>query len=126
MRAQGEKILIVDNDEYILKPTQEILEELGYRVACSTNGIAAIAKYKSWKPDVVLLDRTMPQMDGITCAEKIIEHDSDAKIVIISGHDEKDLNGRAHRAKDLVKGYIVKPFEIKSLKKILARVLEGD
>ena len=125
MRAQGEKILIVDNDEYILKPTQEILEELGYRVACSTSGIAAIAKYKSWKPDVVLLDRAMPQMDGITCAEKIIEHDSGAKIVIISGYNEEDLNGRAHRAKDLIKGYLVKPFEMEKLIRMLDLVLKS-
>jgi len=66
----------------------------------------------------------MPEMDGITCAKKIAEKDSTAKIVIISGYEEKGFNGIDPGTQDLISGYLTKPLGINGLSKTLARLFE--
>ena len=80
-------------------------------------------KYKSWRPDLVLLDRNMPEMDGVSCSEKIMDYDPNAKIVIISGYDEDGPSGINERKKRLIKGYLTKPIEMARLSLELAQVL---
>jgi PAS domain S-box-containing protein len=127
MPGKGQKILIVDDETDMCKVMEELLERLGYQVEYVNNGNAAILKYKSWRPNLVLLDRNMPEMDGLSCAESIIDYDPDAKIVIISGYDVDGPSGIAEEKKRLIKGYLTKPIGMDKLSTQLARVLkQGD
>jgi len=123
-RGKGQRILIVDDETAVCKAMEELLEGFGYHVAYVSSGKAAILKYKSWQPDAVLLDRNMPEMDGISCAEKIMDYDPNAKIVIISGYDEHGPLAIDEQRKRLIKGYLTKPIDMTELSTLLARVLE--
>jgi CheY-like chemotaxis protein len=123
MPGRGQKILIVDDEKDMCKVMTELLMRLGYQADYVNSGNAAIVKYKSWRPDLVLLDRNMPEMDGLSCAESVLEYDPDAKIVIISGYDVDGPTGMAEEKKRLIKGYLTKPIEMAKLSTQLARVL---
>ena len=123
VHGKGEKILFVDDEVQVLEPIDELFREMGYAVASTDSGEKAIDKYKSWKPDVVLLDRNMPGMDGISCAREIIAFDPTAKIVLISGYDEDGPYGIDSSAKDLIKGYLVKPIKVSESSRMLRRLL---
>jgi PAS domain S-box-containing protein len=116
----GQKILIVDDEKEIATPLEEMLIRLGYRASAVGSGIAAIEKYGTWRPDAVLLDRSMPQMDGITCAKKILEVDTNAKIIMISGYEEKGMNGIERETRSRIKGYFTKPVKMEELSQFLA------
>jgi len=123
VRGNGEKVLIVDDEKEMCKVMEELLKRLGYKAAYVRSGNSAIVKYKSWRPDVVLLDRNMPEMDGISCSKKIVDYDPNAKILIISGYDEDGPSGVDDEKKRLVKGYLTKPIEMARLSEELAQVL---
>ena len=79
------KVLIVDDSLIIRKKISKILENLGHEVlADATNGQEAIESYSKYKPDLVTMDITMPDMDGITAVKEIIKVDSEAKIIIVT------------------------------------------
>jgi PAS domain S-box-containing protein len=123
-KGEGKKILAVDDQPGMLKPMEEILEEFGYRVAAVTTGKEAIEKCRSWQPDIVLLDRNMPEMDGITCAEKILEQDPEAKIVMLSGYEEHGPDGIYDKVRSSIKGYLIKPIDMRELSLLLSRLLQ--
>ncbi len=102
---------------------EELLKRLGYKAAYVRSGNSAIQKYKSWRPDVVLLDRNMPEMDGVSCSEQIMDYDPNAKILIISGYDQDGPSGIDGEKKSLIKGYLTKPIEMGRLSEELAQVL---
>jgi DNA-binding NarL/FixJ family response regulator len=83
----------------------------------------ALQNYSVWDPDVVLMDRGMPKMDGITCARKIVEKDPGAKIIIVSGYEENGANGIDESAKHLIKGYVTKPCGMGELSQAISRAL---
>jgi PAS domain S-box-containing protein len=121
--GENQKILIVDDEREMCMSMAELLEEIGYRVASVNSGKAAITKYQSWHPDAVLLDRNMPEMDGISCGEKIMEYDPAAKIVIISGYDEHGPVALDDERRKFIKGYLTKPIDMNKLSTVLAQLL---
>jgi signal transduction histidine kinase/DNA-binding NarL/FixJ family response regulator len=126
VHGKGEKILIVDDEIAIQKAMPELLERIGYELAIAGNGKEAIERYKSWQPDVVLMDINMPAMDGITCIENIMEYDPDVKVVIISGYEEDATNGLNEQTKRCIKGYLIKPVDIHELSSLLAHLFNTD
>ena len=124
VRGKGQKILMVDDEAETLRSMEGLIEGLGYRPASAGSGKEAIAKYKAWQPDAVLLDRNMPGLDGIKCAEKIVEHDPSAKIVMLSGYDERGPDGINDQDRLLIKDYLTKPVDIADLSGILAHLFE--
>jgi len=115
-------VLIVDDLAFIKIVLRDILEKSGFRVAGeASNGDEAIRMYLDTRPDVVLMDITMPGMDGLTALRKIREHDPDARVIICSALGQQRLIVQAIQlgAKD----FIVKPFQpprvISALKKAL-------
>ncbi|MFO7784684.1 MAG: PAS domain S-box protein [Desulfatiglandales bacterium] len=125
VQGNGQMVLIADDDETILQPMIELLEGLGYRAGAVSNGHQAVEAYVSQQPDAILLDRSMPGMDGLDAARRILEHDPDACIILISGYDEDGPEGIDHPARGSIKGYIPKPFDIGELSKVLAEVLKS-
>ncbi len=124
IRGKGQKVLVADDDETILQPMIELLEGLGYLASAVSNGRQAVDAYTSWRPDVILLDRSMPGIDGLETAASILETDPEACIVLISGYDADGPDGIDHQVRDSIKGYVPKPFDIGEVSKILAKVLK--
>jgi len=79
--GRSQKILIVDDETDMQLPMEEILISLGYQALAVSSAKECLAQYRLWRPQVVLMDRNMPEMDGITCAEEIIQSDPEAKTV---------------------------------------------
>jgi signal transduction histidine kinase/FixJ family two-component response regulator len=124
IRGAGEKILVVDDEIEILGPMKDLLETSGFRVKLALGGKGAIERYRIWKPDLVLMDISMPEMDGITCVREILAYDHRAPIVIMSGYDEAGLKGLDDVVKKCIIGHVTKPVTIGRLSNVLAGVLK--
>ncbi len=107
------KILVVDDEELLVKGIRFNLQNDGYEVITGTNGLEAVTMTQSQRPDLVVLDLMMPQMDGLTACTKIREF-SDVPIILLTAKaDDMDkLIGFDHGADD----YLTKPFNILELK----------
>jgi PAS domain S-box-containing protein len=119
----GEKLLIVDDETEILKPIQEVLEMTGYRVSVAENAEVALEVYGAWQPDLVMIDRNMPGMDGFACAERILKVDPRARVLIVSGYDEHWPESLDPAVKNAIKGYLTKPLDLTELRVVIARLL---
>lgn len=115
-------ILIVDDLAFIKIVLKDLLEKSGFRVVGeASNGEEAIKLYQEKRPDAVLMDITMPGMDGLTALKRIRETDPLARIIICSALGQQRLILQAIQlgAKD----FIVKPFQpqrvVSALKKAL-------
>jgi PAS domain S-box-containing protein len=123
-RGRRQKILVVDDEIEMLEAMVELLHELGYRTRAATTGEDAIEQYRSWEPNAVLLDRNMPEMDGVTAAKEIIRNDPSAKIILMSGYEDVGPNGIDEDTRSIIKGYLTKPLEISTLSQVLATLIE--
>jgi two-component system cell cycle sensor histidine kinase/response regulator CckA len=121
-RGEGQLILVVDDEPEIQIAMKELLEYLGYKPEFASNGTAGLDKYKSCKPDGVLMDINMPEMDGIACIEEILKYDPDANISIVSGYELDGMNGLGEKAKKSIKEYLPKPVGLDDLSALLARM----
>jgi signal transduction histidine kinase len=124
-RGKREKVLIVDDERPALDVLTDITKKLGYEPIPVATALEALSTYDRWHPDVVLMDRGMPNMDGETCAKKIIEKDPKAKIIIVSGYEDKGPNGISTDVRKLIKGYITKPCSAAELSQMISGALEG-
>lgn len=77
-------ILVVDDAAFMRMRMSKILSEAGYTVIQAENGIDAVAKYKVSHPDAVLMDITMPEMDGLTALKEIRAHDPNARVAMVT------------------------------------------
>ena len=95
---------------------------LGFEYIEAGDGEDAIEKYKIYSPDLVIMDITMPKMDGITAVGRIKEIDDNAKIIMCSsmGYQEKVLDAITAGAKD----FIIKPYEAAKVAKSIKAVLK--
>ncbi len=113
----AKRILVVDDAMFMRATVRRILEGAGYSIAGEAeNGQMAVERYTELKPDAVLMDITMPVMDGIAAAKSILSSDPAAVVLMCTALGQQNLVIEAIRAG--VKDYIVKPFQPE-------RVLEG-
>ncbi len=107
------KILIVDDEPLLVKGIRFNLQNSGYRVITASDGLEAISLVQSQKPDLVVLDVMMPNMDGLTACSKIREF-SNVPIILLTAkaEDIDKLMGFEQGADD----YLTKPFNILELK----------
>jgi two-component system, chemotaxis family, chemotaxis protein CheY len=111
------RILVVDDAAFLRAMLRDILESAGHVVLSeAANGLEAVDKYKSFRPDIVTMDITMPVMEGIEALREIKSIDPHAKVVMCSALGQKNVIMDAIRygAND----FIVKPFQA-------ARVIEA-
>lgn len=103
------RFLIVDDTQFMRKMAADCLKQNGYEVVGeATNGREAIKLYEELIPDIVLMDLTMPEMNGIDAIKEILKLDRDAVVLICSASNQQDLIFDALEAG--AKGYIMKPF----------------
>ncbi|MDF2592113.1 MAG: cheY2 [Clostridia bacterium] len=117
------KILIVDDAAFMRMAIRTMLEKDDFEIVGEAeNGLQAIKKYKECKPDVVTMDITMPEMDGLAALEVIMQYDPNAKVIMLSAMGQEVM------VKDAIirgaKTFVVKPFKedhiIKTINKVLA------
>ena len=115
-------VLVVDDTAFMRLSIKQILEKNGHKmIAEAADGKEAILKYTEYKPDVTILDITMPEMSGLDALAHLKENDPNAKVVICSALGQQEQLAKAIElgAKD----FIVKPFEqgrmIAALNKVL-------
>lgn len=116
------KILIVDDAVFMRVTIRKILEANGHTVAGEAgNGVEAVQKYTELQPDVVLLDITMPEMNGVDALKRIKELDAKAKVIICSAMGQQAMVAQA--IQNGAKDFIVKPFEADRVVAAIQRVL---
>lgn len=115
-------ILIVDDAAFMRMMIRDVLTKNGYEVLGEAeNGAKAIEKYKEVKPDLVIMDITMPEVDGIQAVKEIKAFDPNAKIVMCSAMGQQAMVIESIQAG--ARDFIVKPFQadrvIEAVKKVL-------
>ena len=107
------KILVVDDEALLVKGIRFNLQNEGYEVITGSDGLEALQAVREQKPDLVVLDVMMPNMDGLTACGKIREFSNVPIILLTAKADDMDkLMGFEHGADD----YLTKPFNILELK----------
>lgn len=105
----SKKILVVDDAMFMRKMLSDILNQGGYVVVGEgSNGKEAFEKYKELQPDLVTMDITMPEVDGISGVRMIKEAFPDAKVIMVSAMGQESMVIDSVKAG--AKGFIVKPF----------------
>jgi PAS domain S-box-containing protein len=123
IQGSGQCILVIDDEEQILEAMEDLLNGLNYRPIIANTGSDGLDKYREFKPEVVLLDINMPEMDGFTCADKLLDLDTDARIAFISGYEMNGLDGLKEKVKASIKGYLTKPVDLPTLSNFLEQLL---
>lgn len=118
----GKKILIVDDAAFMRMMIKDILTKNGYEVIGEAeNGLKAIEKYKELSPDLVLMDITMPEMDGIEAVKQIKAIDGAAKIVMCSAMGQQAMVIESIQAG--ARDFIVKPFQVERVLEAVRKVV---
>lgn len=116
------KVLIVDDAAFMRMMIKDILEKNGYEVVGeASNGMKAVELYKSENPDIVTMDITMPDMDGIEAVKAIRGFDPDAKIIMCSAMGQQSMVMDAIRSG--ARDFIVKPFQAERVLEAIRKVL---
>lgn len=118
----SKKILIVDDAAFMRMMIKNIVTKSGYEVVGEAeNGAVALELYKTHKPDLVTMDITMPEMDGIQAVKAIRSHDPNANIIMCSAMGQQAMVMEAIQAG--AKDFIVKPFQQDRILQAIERVL---
>jgi two-component system chemotaxis response regulator CheY len=102
-------VLVVDDAAFMRMRVSKILTEAGYSVIQAENGLDAVEKYRTAQPDAVLMDITMPEMDGLTALKEIRALDPSARIAMVTALGQQQVVLEA--VKSGAKDFLVKPAE---------------
>lgn len=116
------KVLIVDDAKFMRTLVRDALTSAGHEIAGEAeNGIEAVEKYRELKPDLVTMDITMREKDGIEATEEIIKEDSSARVIMVTALGQEALLARAIKLG--VKDFVVKPFPPERLQQAAEKAL---
>lgn len=123
----SKRIIIVDDAPVIRLVLHDLLESAGFEVVAEgENGVEAVEKYRELKPDLITLDITMPEKDGIEALREIRAFDPAAKVVMVTALDERD--SLVDAVKSGASDYVMKPFEeervLSSIRAVLGLIPE--
>lgn len=103
-------ILVADDASFMRMMIKDILTKNGFEIAGeAVNGLDAVDKYKELKPELVIMDITMPEMDGIQAVKEIKSIDPNAKIIMCSAMGQQAMVIEAIQAG--ARDFVVKPFQ---------------
>jgi two-component system, chemotaxis family, chemotaxis protein CheY len=116
------KIMIVDDAAFMRMMIKDILTKNGYEVVAeAADGAQAVEKYKEFQPDLVTMDITMPEMDGIAALKEIKKINSNAKVIMCSAMGQQAMVIDAIQAG--AKDFIVKPFQADRVLEAIGKTL---
>ena len=116
-------ILIVDDEDMVLQPCAAMVQSMGFAVLTAVNGERAVEVVRRNGAEIraIILDLTMPNLDGAAALERILRIEPDAKVILSSGYDEEEATQRV--ARERLAGFIRKPFGLEQLRGALERAL---
>jgi two-component system chemotaxis response regulator CheY len=118
------KCLIADDSQFARKNIANIIMKLGGDVVAeAANGTEAVELYARHRPDLVLLDITMPQLDGVDTLRRIMEQDKNAKVVVVSSLGGKEMIWKAISLG--ARSFVTKPFSPEYASMIIEDVVRG-
>ena len=122
-RDAGKKVLVVDDNRDAARMLQVLLKMQGCEVSIAHDGIEALAAAKASRPDVILMDLTLPRMSGVEVAEELRKSDSFAQtaIMAVSGHGADRLPQPSP-----FDGHLTKPVDLDRLLRLMAELSGGD
>jgi len=126
VRGGTEKILLVDDEETILRMEQQMLERLGYRITTRTGSVDALEAFKA-NPDsfdLIITDMTMPNMTGVQLAGEIKRIRPDIPVILCTGFSYQ-INDEKSKALG-IQGFIMKPVIMKEIAAKIRMVLEEE
>lgn len=116
------RVLVVDDAKFMRVTLKNLLEEAGHEVIGeAANGVEAVEKYQELNPDVVTMDITMPEMDGIEAIKRILGEDPRAKIIVVSAMGQKAMVVEAIQAG--AKDFVVKPIKADKMKDAMQKLV---
>jgi len=118
-------ILIVDDENAILEIASLMLEDMGFKTRTAEDGLAAVNVYRQHGDEItaVLLDMTMPKMDGQECFQALYEIDKEVVVILSSGYNEQDaISNFTHKG---LAGFIQKPYRAEMLEQTIRGAIEG-
>ncbi len=119
------KVMIVDDSSFSIAVLKRMLEKDGMEiVGTALNMNDAILKAKEIKPDLITMDMTLPDGDGIECSKEILKDLPEAKIIAISAMMDEEILDRAK--KNGIRGYLQKPVDQSDLDAAIERLFEGE
>jgi two-component system, NarL family, response regulator LiaR len=119
------RVIVVDDDALVRRAIRDLLQAAGMIVvADAAGGREAIELTAYYKPDVVVMDLVMPDVDGLVATRRIVEKDPDAKVVVLSSSDEDELALEALRAG--ASGFLAKSMAPDALPRALRCVRDGE
>ena len=118
-------LLVVDDEEPVQDLAQAILEEYGYTVMTANDGVEGVEMFKEHvgEIDVVLLDMTMPRMNGDQAYREMRKIRPDVKVILSSGYSEQDAVGRFDE--DGLSAFVQKPYQIQTLVERVRQVIQS-
>ncbi|MDE6641485.1 MAG: response regulator [Acetatifactor sp.] len=118
----AKNILVCDDAAFMRMMIKDILSKNGYNVAGEAeNGMKAVEKFKEVTPDLVLMDITMPEMDGIAALKEIKKIDAGAKVIMCSAMGQQAMVIESIQAG--AKDFIVKPFQAERVLEAVKKVV---
>ncbi len=116
------KVMVVDDAAFMRLRACKVLQDNGHEVLQAENGVDAVRQYAKHRPDAVLLDITMPEMDGLEALKEIRKIDPSARVAMVTAMGQQAIVMEALRAG--AKDFILKPFQpdrvLGALQKLLA------
>ena len=114
-------ILVVDDAAFMRMRAAKLLSEEGYEILEAGNGVEALKLYQEHSPDCVLMDITMPEMDGLTALKEIRKVDPEARIAMVTAMGQQAIILEALKAG--AKDFVIKPFEKERVVDAVAKLL---
>lgn len=113
-------IMIVDDSDFMRQHCVALVQKLGHDIVEARNGREAVELYQRVKPDAVLMDITMPDMDGLEALQEILALDPDANIAMVTAVDQQHSTLQALKTGARV--VIAKPYEAETIKATLQKL----
>lgn len=118
----SKRILVVDDAAFMRMMIKDILTKNGYEIIGEAeNGARAIEKYKELAPDLVIMDITMPEVDGIQAVKEIKKFNGDSKVIMCSAMGQQAMVIESIQAG--ARDFIVKPFQAERVLEAVKKVL---
>lgn len=118
------RLMIVDDSNIIRSKIERLGDKSLFKVvAKASNGFEAVSYFKKVKPDIVTMDLTMPEMDGLECIQNLIAIDEGVRILVVSALSDKATGLKA--LKYGARGFVCKPFTEEELLLAIQKIINA-